>query len=160
MTVKISCISEDMYVSIGDKNYAIGPEFAVVKDGDEYLYWDNGWKPYECRFIKTFLSHDTKDWSAQQYSYAIQLAYGTKNRSYLLSLAEKYGIKYAKSASEDGVGGLRYFSNSELYEELCKLGHVFPSNYDPELPIWDISTVSLLPASELLILNYAQGGIY
>lgn len=160
MHMTVNIISPDMFVTINGNNYAIGPEFAVVKDGDDYLYWNGDWVPYECRFIKTFLSYDTQDWTAQQYFYSMQLAYGVKNREYLTTLADEYGIKYARSVAEDGVNGKIYMSNSELYYELCKLGYKFPVNYDPESPICNVSTVSILPASELVILNYAQGGVY
>jgi hypothetical protein len=160
MRMTVNIVSDDMFVTINSNIYAIGPEFAVVKDGDDYLYWDGDWIPYECRFIKTFLSYDTQDWTAQQYSYSMQLAYGIKNRDYLTTLADEYNIKYSRSASEDGLNNKPYMSNTELYRELCKLGYTFSVNYDPESPICNISTVSILPASELVILNYAQGGVY
>lgn len=46
---------------------------------DKYMYWDNGWKEYECRIIKTFLREDTIEWTSQNYQYSIQLVSGSNN---------------------------------------------------------------------------------
>lgn len=154
-TIKVSIISDALTINIDGTLYSIGPEFAVIKYGNEYLYWDNGWKNYECRFIKTFFSYDTKDWSPKTYYYSMQIAYGTDNREQLEALADYYNIEYSKDASKS-----YYKNNKELYQELINLGYIFPANYDPYRPLWSISTISLLPTSELSISNYAQGGVY
>lgn len=158
--LKVCIISDTLMVNINGQYYAIGPEFAVIKNGNKYIYWDNGWKDYECRFIKTFFSHDTKDWPAQRYLYSMQLAYGTSNREQLEALADYYGISYSKSVVEYDWDLPPYKSNKELYEELVALGHKFPDDYDYNIPLYNVSSVSLLSDSELTIVNYAQGGVY
>lgn len=153
--------SSDLIVEIDGELFAIGPEFAVIEHNGKYLYWNDGWVPYECRFIKTFLSDDTKDWNAQRYLYSIQLAYGVSNREYLESLADEYGIVYSKTVPVDNDWlAPPYMTNKELYESLLKLGYVFGKEYDPEIPIQNVSAITLLPQSELVMLNYPQGGVF
>lgn len=64
---------------IDGKLVQISDRYAVFYDDDGvYKYWNNGWKNYICRLIKSISSDDTKDWKAQTYLYSIQLVTGEK----------------------------------------------------------------------------------
>lgn len=151
----------ELIIELGGEMYSITPEFAVIERNGEYLYWNGGWKNYECRLVKTFLSSDTKDWNAQRYLYSIQLAYGVKNREYLESIADSYEIEYSKTIpADDDWDAKDYLSDKQLYTKLTDLGHKFPSGYNWDMPIANVSTVSILPQTELTIINYPQGGVF
>ena len=158
--LKVCIISDTLMVTVNGNLYNIGPEYAVIKDGDDYIYWDGEWKPYECRIIKTFFSHDTKDWPAQNYNYSMLLAYGIDNREHLEELADLYKLDYSKTVVEYTLNAPPYKNNKELYDELVAKGYEFPETYDPSIPLWNVNTISLLSKSEILISNYAQGGVY
>lgn len=59
-------------------SFDIGTDTLFYDDTiDKYMYWDDGWKEYECRIIKTFLREDTIEWTSQNYQYSIQLVSGS-----------------------------------------------------------------------------------
>jgi hypothetical protein len=155
-TIYVTVVSTTLTVNIDGEMYAITPNFAVIENEDgEYVYWDNGWKPYECRFVKTFLSYDTKDWPAQKYYYSIQLVYGTTTTETLKALATLYNIEYSTDITSDN-----YMSNVDVVKKLSELGHKFPTGFDGEAPLWEPSSIPFLSRAELIMENYPQGGIF
>lgn len=161
--VYIDVVATSMTVTVNSETYQITPYFAVIHDTStgEYIYWNKAWKNYECRFVKTFHSDDTKDWPAQRYFYSIQLVYGTKNREYLQNLADEYSFKYnVEIPARESFASQKYMSNIDIYEALIALGCKFPVAYDPDAPLYNPSSIPLLSKAELIIENYPEGGIY
>lgn len=155
-TIHVTVVSSNLKVDIDGQKYAISPNFAVIEnENGEYVYWNDGWKPYECRFVKTFLSYDTKDWPAQKYYYSIQLVYGTTTTETLKALATLYNIEYSTDITSDN-----YMSNVDVVKKLSELGHKFPVGFDGEAPLWEPSSIPFLSRAELVMENYPQGGIF
>jgi hypothetical protein len=63
--------------NIDGETVIIGDRFAVFYDDEGvYKYWDNGWKIYNCRIIKSISTEDSRTLVAQNYYYSIQLVSG------------------------------------------------------------------------------------
>lgn len=155
-TIDVQVVSSNLKVDIDGQKYGISPNFAVIEnENGEYVYWNDGWKPYECRFVKTFLSYDTKDWPAQKYYYSIQLVYGTTTTETLKALAARYGVEFSTDITSEN-----YMSNVEVVQKLTELGCKFPVGFDGEAPLWEPSSIPFLSRAELIMEHYPQGGIF
>ena len=114
-----------------------------------YKYWDNGWKDYVCRIVKTFTQDDTSDFFAQNYLFSITLVSGMSTDEYIKNLAIDYEL---------AVEG---FSTEQLYEILVKQVELkFPENFSITQPIGYIDTsYPILEPTKMKVLNVLRGGI-
>lgn len=125
-------------------------DYSVLTDGKNYKYFDGkSLKDYSCRIVKTFLSEDTKLWSAQNYLYSIQLVYGTSTRDYLESAVND--IFPELDISE--------FTIQELIDLLKKSNFNFPINFDETQPLAVMSSSPILPPTAIKVIDYVQGEI-
>lgn len=133
-------------VSFDEKDCVFYVEVNGVKT---YKYWDNGWKDYECRIIKTFTQDDTSDLYAQNYLFSISLVSGMTTEDYVENLAIDYEL---------AVEG---FSTEQLYEILTKQVELkFPKNFSITQPIGYIDTsYPILEPTRMKVSNVLRGGI-
>ena len=138
---------------VGDNTmYELEKDDYVFKKGDEYIYWNDessNWENYFCRIILTIPSTETVDWSVGNYQYSIQLVSGIDNREYLNNIAIGLGIiNFSTLSTED------------LYKQILQKGYTFPLNYKHDQPIGVVDySVSILPPTNLEVINYTQGDI-
>lgn len=114
-----------------------------------YKYWDNGWKDYICRIVKTFTQDDTSDLFAQNYLFSITLVSGMTIDDYIRNLATDYEL---------AVEG---FTTEQLYEILVNQVELkFPENFSITQPVGYIDTsYPILEPTKMKVLNVLRGGI-
>lgn len=126
-------------------------------DGDRiYKYWNDGWKDYRCRIVKTFGKDITSDWVEKGYFYMIELVSGTSVHDYLIASCQQHGIDYPLSEAVDTP----IEKYKEMYEALKTINPSLVEGLNIERPLASFDSVyPLLETTKITVLSNLKGGM-